>query len=68
MRTTIVLALAVVLGAIIAREQAPAAAAPLRGCADPDDMPFSNRAGQGFENRIAAVIGRDLQRPVQYVR
>ncbi len=66
MRTTIAFALAVVLGAVIAREQAPAAAAPLRICADPDDMPFSNRTGQGFENKIAAVLGRELHRRVQY--
>ena len=27
--------------------------APLRVCADPNNMPFSNRRGEGFENRIA---------------
>lgn len=41
--------------------------APLRVCADPDYMPYSNRAGQGFENRIAQVIGHQLDRPVVYV-
>jgi len=46
---------------------APAAATPLRVCADPDYMPYSNRAGEGFENKIAQVIGRDLGRPVVYV-
>ncbi|HUA08281.1 MAG TPA: transporter substrate-binding domain-containing protein [Candidatus Acidoferrales bacterium] len=46
---------------------APAAAAPLRVCADPDYMPYSNRAGQGFENKIAQVVGRTLGRPVVYV-
>jgi mxaJ protein len=30
-------------------------------------MPFSNRAGQGFENKIATIIGRTLNAPVQYV-
>lgn len=49
---------------------AAAVAAPrpraLRVCADPNNMPFSNRAGQGFENRIARLIGRDLHEPVAY--
>jgi len=36
-------------------------------CADPNNMPFSNRAGQGFENRIAALVARDLGRPLSYV-
>ncbi len=43
------------------------AAVPLRVCADPDYMPYSNRAGEGFENKIAEVIGRELGRPVVYV-
>ncbi|HEY7896449.1 MAG TPA: substrate-binding domain-containing protein [Gemmatimonadaceae bacterium] len=49
---------------------AAAVAAPhpraLRVCADPNNMPFSNRAGQGFENRIARLIARDLHEPVAY--
>lgn len=32
----------------------------LRVCMDPDNLPFSNRAGEGFENRIAAMVARDL--------
>ena len=38
----------------------------LRICADPNNMPFSNRAGEGFENRIAELIARDLGRRVEY--
>ena len=49
---------------------AHAAAAPpasaLRVCADPNNLPFSNRAGQGFENKIARVVGTELGRPVKY--
>ena len=35
-----------------------ACAAPreLRVCADPDNLPYSNRAEQGFENRIGDEI------------
>jgi len=36
-------------------------------CADPNNMPFSNKAGQGFENKIAALIARDLNADVAYV-
>ncbi len=45
-----------------------AAPAPrvLRVCADPNNLPFSNRAGQGFENRLAEIIARDIGARVQY--
>ncbi len=39
----------------------------LRVCADPDDLPFSDSALRGFENKIAAVIARDLGDSVSYV-
>ena len=38
----------------------------LRVCADPDNLPFSNRAGEGFENRIAAVLAGALGRDLVY--
>jgi len=38
----------------------------LRVCADPNNLPFSNRAGQGFENEIARLIGAELKRPLEY--
>jgi mxaJ protein len=44
---------------------AAAAAAPLRVCADPDNPPFSQRDGSGFENRIAALLAAELQRPLE---
>ena len=43
-----------------------APAASLRVCADPNNLPFSNERRQGFENRIAELVGRDLHRPVAY--
>lgn len=43
------------------------AAQPLRICADPDDLPFSNRAGQGFDNQIAVLVARDLGRKPVFV-
>jgi quinoprotein dehydrogenase-associated probable ABC transporter substrate-binding protein len=36
-------------------------------CADPNNLPFSNDKGEGFENKIAEVIGTDLKLPVKYV-
>ncbi|HEY8572393.1 substrate-binding domain-containing protein [Phenylobacterium sp.] len=39
---------------------------PLRVCADPNNLPFSNQAGEGFENRLVALVARDLGRPVEY--
>jgi len=35
-------------------------------CADPGNMPLSNQAGEGFENKIAQVIGRALGTGVNY--
>jgi mxaJ protein len=46
---------------------AAAGAQPLRVCADPDYLPYSNRAGQGFENKIAQVVGHAMGRPVVFV-
>jgi len=36
-------------------------------CADPNNLPFSNRAGQGFENRIAQLLARDMRARIEYV-
>jgi mxaJ protein len=38
----------------------------LRVCADPNNLPFSNRRGEGFENRLATLIGRELGAEVRY--
>ncbi|MBP0580607.1 substrate-binding domain-containing protein [Labrys sp. LIt4] len=40
--------------------------ANLRVCSDPANMPFSNRRQEGFENRIAEIVAKELQRPVRY--
>src|SRR5947199_639781 len=39
----------------------------LRICADPDNPPFSMRSGQGFDNRIAVLLARDLGREPVFV-
>ena len=38
----------------------------LRVCADPNNLPFSNARQEGFENRIADLIARDLHARVRY--
>jgi len=38
----------------------------LRVCSDPANMPFSNQKSQGFENKIANIIGGELGVPVEY--
>jgi quinoprotein dehydrogenase-associated probable ABC transporter substrate-binding protein len=40
--------------------------AALRVCADPANLPFTNEAGAGFENKIAELLARDLGVPLQY--
>jgi mxaJ protein len=38
----------------------------LRVCADPNNLPFSNEKQQGFENRIAELLARDLGAKLEY--
>ena len=38
----------------------------LRVCADPSNLPYSNKAGEGFENRIAELLAAELGLPVRY--
>jgi len=44
----------------------PSARSPLRVCADPNNMPFSNDRGAGFENKIATLVAHELVRPLEY--
>lgn len=37
-----------------------------RVCADPSNMPFSNKAGEGYENELAELLASKLDLPVQY--
>ncbi|HEX2204581.1 MAG TPA: substrate-binding domain-containing protein, partial [Longimicrobium sp.] len=38
----------------------------LRVCADPNNLPFSNERGEGFENRLAELLAREMGRRVEY--
>lgn len=41
-------------------------ASTLRVCSDPNNLPYSNDKGQGFENRLAEMIAQDLNMQVTY--
>jgi mxaJ protein len=43
------------------------ATTPLKVCADPDNLPFSNRRAQGFDNKIAEVLAAEIGRKIEFV-
>lgn len=51
------------LCALAARAEEPRV---LRVCADPDNLPYSNREGAGFENRIARIVADELHAQLRY--
>ena len=57
--------LAALLGAGSADAQ-PVGGASLRVCADPNNMPFSNEKGEGFENKLAELIAQKLDARLEY--
>src|SRR5437879_7934691 len=65
MKLTTLKAVVVVFVAIVASSTFSAQAA-LRVCADPDYLPYSNRAGAGFENKIAEAVAKALGEPLEY--
>jgi quinoprotein dehydrogenase-associated probable ABC transporter substrate-binding protein len=65
-RTAVTAAAALLLALpALAQDAAPPRQA-LRVCQDPNNLPFSNDAKQGIENRIAEVFGKALGLPVTY--
>jgi mxaJ protein len=40
---------------------------PLKFCADPDNLPFSNTKEQGFDNKVAILVAKQLGRQAQFV-
>ena len=47
-------------------QQVARASGVLRVCADPNNLPFSNSRGEGFENKIAELLANDLGERVEY--
>ena len=60
------IALAAIAGNAAHADAAQPALRSLTVCADPGNMPLSNRQGEGFENKIAEVVGKALGTGVQY--
>lgn len=59
---------ALCLGAGLAVTQAQAETSkPLKICAAENEMPYSNKAGEGFENKLAELVGSALGRKIVYV-
>jgi quinoprotein dehydrogenase-associated probable ABC transporter substrate-binding protein len=52
--------------ALLAFVPLAAQAGTLRVCSEPNNLPFSNKAGQGFENKIADLVARDMGDTVAY--
>jgi mxaJ protein len=48
------------------RTTAPEPPRTLRVCADPNNLPFSNDRREGFENRIAEVVAREMGARLEY--
>jgi quinoprotein dehydrogenase-associated probable ABC transporter substrate-binding protein len=61
-------AIAAAVAPLVAFGQQPAADPDrvLRVCSDPNNLPFSNRAGEGFENKIAELFARELGWRLEY--
>ena len=57
---------AAVLALLVAGPAAAKGAPTLRVCADPNYLPFSNRAGQGFENQLASFVAHALGAKLVY--
>lgn len=57
---------AVTVAALCCAGPAAAGARVLRVCADPNNMPFSNDEGEGFENKLAELIADRLGRELVY--
>lgn len=60
----ILTALAIALGV---SASAHASQEPLKVCNAENEMPYANKKGEGFENKIAQVVGEALGRPIEYV-
>jgi len=56
--------LLLVLGLLLGA--AAADARELRVCADPNNLPYSNAAGEGFENKVMQLIADDLGATLRY--
>lgn len=68
MQVNNILATTVLLGVgLFAADISAAEHNALKVCTAEDEMPYSNKKGEGFENKLAELIGKELNRKVEYV-
>jgi quinoprotein dehydrogenase-associated probable ABC transporter substrate-binding protein len=65
-RTLAAIAAAVTIAALPSARDAAAQPRELRVCADPNNLPFSNQRLEGFENKIATLIAKEMGATVTY--
>ncbi len=58
---------ALLLGLAVATAGCAQQKDPLRVCADPNNLPFSNDRGEGFENKLAEMLAADTGARVEYM-
>ncbi len=54
-----------VCGMVEARDEPFVKPRALKVCDDPNNLPFSNDKGEGFENKIAEILARNLDLPLE---
>jgi quinoprotein dehydrogenase-associated probable ABC transporter substrate-binding protein len=59
------LVLALAAGTAMAQEEPFKKPRALKVCDDPNNLPFSNDQGEGFENKLAAMLARNLDLPLE---
>ena len=52
---------------LAAQRPGPMVPGILRVCADPDNLPFSNSAQEGLENKLAELIAKDWNSKLEYI-
>jgi quinoprotein dehydrogenase-associated probable ABC transporter substrate-binding protein len=59
------LVLALATGTAMAQEEPFQKPRALKVCDDPNNLPFSNDKGEGFENKLAEILARNLDLPLE---
>jgi mxaJ protein len=60
------LTLGLIASGCASRDLVPAKRSVLRVCADPNNLPYSNAKGEGFENKIAELLANEMHADLEY--
>lgn len=66
-RCILLICMLVLLGIARLLAPSPAAAWEMRVCAEPENLPYSERSGSGFENKLAAILAEELGASLAWV-